>query len=120
MNFNQVYKKKSVLILESAFLINLIILTGGAMYYNHDSNSSEKTTLICLSIGFAFIKFCGIVIWSIVQAFPHCLYCQRQRAQYENIESDENTQLFQEREKIQEIDELRDSILNDSQLLPTY
>ena len=120
MNFNQVYKKKSVLILESAFLINLIILTGGAMYYNHDSNSSEKTTLICLSIGFAFIKFCGIVIWSIVQTFPHCLYCQRQRALYENIESDENTQLFQEREKIQEIDELRDSILNDSQLLPTY
>ena len=120
INYKQVYRKKSVLMLESAFLINLIILTGGAMYY-HDSNGSEKATLICLSIGIAFIKFCGIVIWSIVQVFPSCLHCQRHRAQYENIEpDDESAQLFQEREIVRDNDELRDSILNDSQLLPTY
>ena len=119
MSFHQVYKRKSVLILESVFLINLIILTGGAMYYR-DSNSSEKATLICLSISIAFIKFCGIVIWSILQAFPCCLRCQRRQAQYENIEPDENAQLFQGREIIQENDELCDSILNDTQLLPTY
>ena len=107
------------LILESAFLINLIILTGGALYY-HDSNSSEKATLICLSIGIAFIKFCGIVIWSILQAFPRCLHCQPHRAQYENIESDnESEQLFQGREIIQDNNKLRDSSLNDSQLLST-
>ena len=120
MNFKQVYKRKSVLILESAFLINLIILTGGAMYYNNDSNVSEKATLVCLSIGIAFIIFCGIVFWSILQAFPRCLRHQQHQAQYENIEPDEDTQLFQEREKIQDNDELHKSILSDTQLLPTY
>ena len=121
INYNQVYKRKSVLILESAFLMNLIILTGGAMYYR-DSNSSEKATLICLSIGIAFIKFCGIVIWSILQAFPsRCLHCQPHRSQFENIEPDnESTQLFQEREIIQNDDQFRDSIQKDSQIRPTY
>ena len=118
MNFKRVYKSKSVLILESAFLINLIILTAGAMYYN-DKESSEKVVLIGLSIGIAFIKFCGIIIWSIVQLFPSCSHCQRQNnVPYENI--DEDTQLFQGRETIQVSGQPRDPILEDSQLIPTY
>ena len=118
MNFKQVYKSKSVLILESAFLINLIILTAGAMYYN-DKESSEKVVLIGLSISIAFTKFCGIVIWSIVQLFPSCSHCQRQNnIPYENI--DEDTQLFQGRETIQVSGQPRDPILEDSELIPTY
>ena len=118
MNYIQVYRRKSVLILESAFLINLIVLTAGAMYYN-DRESSEKVVLIGLSIGITFIKFCGIVIWSIVQLFPRCRRCQRQNnVPYENI--DEDTQLSQEREIIQVSGQLRDSILEDSELIPTY
>ena len=118
MNFKRVYKRKSVLILENAFLINLIILTGGAMYYN-DKESSEKVVLIGLSIGIAFIKFCGIVIWSVVQFFPRCRHCQRQNnVPYENI--NEDTQLFQGRETIQVSGQPRDPILEDSQLIPTY
>ena len=118
MNYIQVYRRKSVLILESAFLINLIVLTAGAMYYN-DRESSEKVVLIGLSIGITFIKFCGIVIWSIVQLFPRCRRCQRQNnVPYENI--DEDTQLFQGRETIQVSGQPRDPILEDSELIPTY
>ena len=119
-NHMQVYKRKSVLILESAFLINLIILTGGTMYYNN-VKSSEKVALIYSSIGIAFIKFCGIVIWSIVQLFPHCTRCQMtNNVPYGNI--DESTQIShdQRRETLQDSDQLRDSILDDSQLIPTY
>ena len=118
MNFKRVYKKTSVLILESAFLINLIVLTGGTMYY-YDRESSEKVVLIGLSIGITFIKFCGIVIWSVVQLFPRCRHCQRQNnVPYENI--DEDTQLFQGRETIQVSGQPRDPILEDSELIPTY
>ena len=118
MNYIQVYRRKSVLILESAFLINLIVLTGGAMYY-YDRENSEKVVLIGLSIGITFIKFCGIVIWSIVQLFPRCRRCQRQNnIPYENI--DEDTQLFQGRETIQVSGQPRDPILEDSQVIPTY
>ena len=118
INFKRVYKKTSVLILESAFLINLIVLTGGAMYY-YDRESSEKVVLIGLSIGITFIKFCGIVIWSIVQLFPRCRHCQQQNnVPYENI--DEDTQLFQGRETIQVSGQPRDPILEDSELIPTY
>ena len=117
MNFKRVYKRKSVLILESAFLINLIILTAGTMYY--DKESSEKVVLISLSIGIAFIKFCGIVIWSVVQLFQRCRHCQQQNnVPYENI--DEDTQLSQGRETIQVSGQLRDPILEDSELIPTY
>ena len=118
MNFKRVYKRKSVLILESVFLINLIVLTAGAMYYN-DKESGEKVVLIGLSISIAFIKFCGIVIWSIVQLFPSCSHCQRQNnVPYENI--DEDTQLFQGRENVQVSGQPQDPILYDSQLIPTY
>ena len=89
------------------------------MYY-HDSNISERTTLINISIGITFMKFCGIVIWSIVQAFSHFIHCQRQEIQ---VEPDENTQLFHEREIIEDNDndnQFRDSIQNDSQIRPTY
>ena len=118
MNFKRVYKKTSVLILESTFLINLIVLTGGAMYYN-DRESSEKVVLIGSSIGITFIKFCGIVIWSVVQLFSRCRHCQLQNnIPYENI--DEDTQLFQGRKTIQVSGQPRDPILEDSELIPTY
>ena len=117
-NYMQVYKSKLVLIVESAFLINLIILTAGAMYYN-DKDSGEKVVLIGLSIGIAFINFCGIVIWSVVQLFPRCRHCQRQNnVPYENI--DEDIQLFQGRETIQVSGQPQDPILEDSQVIPTY
>ena len=87
------------------------------MYYNH-TESSNKVTLICLSIGIAFIKFCGIVIWSIVQLFPCCRHRQLpNKVPYRNI--DEGTQLSQEKKRKETI-QLRDSILDDSQEIPTY
>ena len=116
INYEQVYKRKSVLILESAFLINLIILTGGAMYYHNDTESSEKIVLISISICIAFIKFCIIVIWSIVQIFPRCQLPNK--APYRNIE--ESIEPPQNRETTQISGQFRDSILEESQLLPTY
>ena len=61
MNYMQVYKRQVVFILESAFLINLILLVCGTLYYRYDEKSQAVVT--CTSLTFAFVKFCGIVVW---------------------------------------------------------
>ena len=60
MNCMQVYKRRLVFILESAFLINLILLVCGTLYYRYNENARVNVT--CISLSFAFVKFCGIVL----------------------------------------------------------
>ena len=112
MNYMQVYKKKSVLILESAFLINLIILTGGATYYN-DTESSENIVLIYVSIAIAFIKFCGIIIWSAVSVmtFPKCTQRWTNVMACNNLAvADEGTKGGETIIKVTDFSQYRDSI----------
>ena len=61
MNCMQVYKRRLVFVLESAFLINLILLVCGTLYYKYDENA--RVVVTCISLTFAFVKFCGIVTW---------------------------------------------------------
>ena len=64
MNCMQVYKRRLVFILESAFLINLILLICGTLYYRYNEEAQVIVTCICFT--FAFIKFCGIVAWEFL------------------------------------------------------
>ena len=67
MNCMQVYKRRLVFILESAFLINLILLVCGTLYYRY--NESARVAVTCVSLTFAFVEFCGIVVWEFFLTF---------------------------------------------------
>lgn len=61
LNYAQVYKSTSIAIIESSFLVNLILLFTGISFFRNKS-----PLLFNVSIGCAFIEFCGIVIWNIL------------------------------------------------------
>ena len=67
MNCMQVYKRRLVFILESTFLINLILLVSATLYYRYNENARVAVT--CVSLSFAFVEFCGIVVWEFFLTF---------------------------------------------------
>ena len=73
----RVYKRKSVMIFESLLLGNLIVLSGSTKLV------PNRSTALIVSIGFAFVQFCIIVVWSFVKA-----YVQKRRSNkyYVNLE----------------------------------
>ena len=59
-----VYKNTALSILEASFILNLLILSGWAIYNRHASNTSDgQTALVCTSSGVAFSTFIGIVFY---------------------------------------------------------
>ena len=64
LNHVKTYKKLYVSHLESSFLLNLIVLTAGNLYFRY--NESGQTVLLIISISVAFIEFCGIVVWNLI------------------------------------------------------
>ena len=69
INYRKVYKTKYVLLLESAFLVNLILLVSGIMYAESDR---QKVILMSISIAITFVKFCGIILWNVIASIPRC------------------------------------------------
>ena len=61
LNYAQVYRRILIAIIESSFLINLILLFTGISFFRNKS-----LILFNVSIGCAFIEFCGIVTWNIL------------------------------------------------------
>ena len=59
LNYAQVYRRISIAIIESSFVINLILLFTGISFFRNKSS-----LLFNISIGCAFTEFCGIVIWN--------------------------------------------------------
>ena len=61
-----VYKNRALNILETSFVLNLLILSGWTVYNRHasigDSNDGQ-TALVCTSIGVAFITFICIIFY---------------------------------------------------------
>ena len=60
------YKNRALNILETAFIINLIILSGWTVYNRHASNGDSndgQTVLVCTSIGVAFATFICIIFY---------------------------------------------------------
>ena len=59
MNFMQVYRKPSVLVTESLFFINIIILMAALLL------KADIIAAYYSSAFLAFVQFCGIVIWNV-------------------------------------------------------
>ena len=57
------YKKTSITLLESSFMINFIVLAVGYLYFR--DNNKGMTILLSLSITVALVEFCGIVTWNL-------------------------------------------------------
>ena len=110
LNYKHVYKSKSVLILESSFLLNLILLVGVVLYYSNNSEGNVyKMIALCVSITIVFIQFCGIALWSLLQI---CLRCRKQNGrQGDNVRPDRNVQ------QVNPDSHFRDSIFEDTPLL---
>ena len=62
MNYKQVYRVRSVLVTESLFLMNIILLTGGLL-------NGVGDILYYISVSIAYIELLGIIIWSIFWTF---------------------------------------------------
>ena len=60
-----VYKRVNVRVLESAILLNLIILSAGTLYRWESTES--RSNLLMVSIGITFAQFCVIVVWSLIK-----------------------------------------------------
>ena len=61
-----VYKNRALNILETFFVLNLLILSGWTVYNRHASNGDSndgQTALVCTSIGVAFITFVCIIFY---------------------------------------------------------
>ena len=114
MNYKRVYRSKLVLILESSFLINLIMLVGGMLYL--DTDSKQKVILLSVSIGIAFIKFCGIILWNAVQTGK---WCRQQICQRQNNDDMGRQNVIVEQQHVVKSggsgeDQFRDSVLEDA------
>ena len=57
-----VYKNRALSILETSFILNLIILSGWTAYNNVDS-SDEQTVLVCTSTGVTLTTFICIILY---------------------------------------------------------
>ena len=61
-----VYKNRALNILETSFVLNLLVLSGWTVYNRHASNGDSndgQTALVCTSIGVAFITFICIIFY---------------------------------------------------------
>ena len=82
-----VYKRMAVRVIESATLLNLIILSAGTLYKWESIQS--KMTLLLVSLGFAFAQFCVIVMWSLIKpCFSAGWRCRQKQTYDENINND--------------------------------
>ena len=88
-----VYKCKIVRILESASILNLVALSGSTLYAG-----SKWTVILEISIGFAFVQFCVIIIISLIKIY-NCYTRSKctQRNSYNVIDQDSAEEIFHER-----------------------
>ena len=123
MSFMQVYRRTIVLIAESTFLLNLILLVGAFVLFD---GVRGRMAVLYASISIAILEFCVIVVWSVVKTY--FLYLRKRRNKDRILLSQPNmsynTAVEEERATQRESDQptpvtstyvnFRDSILEDS------
>ena len=87
-----VYKCKIVRILESASILNLVALSGSTLYAG-----SKWTVLLEISISFAIVQFCVIIIISLIKIYYNTRSKCTQRNSYNVIDQDSAEEIFYER-----------------------
>ena len=85
LNYMRTYKKKSVIVLESMFFLNLALLLGGTMYFKQDNYA--KNILVQTSIAFAFVEFLVTILVSAI--LNPCLswLSTKRHTDYNNIDT---------------------------------
>ena len=93
------YKTVYVFILESSFFLNLGVLAAGTFYIRHvvqdSSQDSSQEALVTTSVGFAFLKCCGIITFHIYKfvIIPIQKWCVQVRANDRCIDNTVTVQL---------------------------
>ena len=71
MTLMQPYRSKAVLLLQSTYLANLVLLSGFFFFtYTQSNGTTLQTAAIGLSISFALLQFCCTVLYVIISR--HC------------------------------------------------
>ena len=88
ISVKNVYKRMTIRVLESATLLNLIILSAGTLYKWEASES--KMILMLVSIGITFVQFSVSVVWSLIKSCAgwRCGQKQSYNVIAENIDDD--------------------------------
>ena len=95
MSVKHIYKQLTVRLLESATLLNLIVLSAGTLYKWESTQS--KTTLLEISMGIIFAQFCVIIVLSFIKAC-HYASCRCRRNQgHDTIDENIDTDIVCER-----------------------
>ena len=94
MSVKYVYKRMIVRLLESAALLNLIVLSAGTLYKWEYTES--RSILLIVSIGITFAQFCVIVVLSLIKpcltAYQRC----RQNQSYDVTDDDNDDDIAHE------------------------
>ena len=76
----QPYRNKIILIFQSSFLANILLISIFVLYAESHANKYVlQTTAVGISIGQAFLQFCGIIICSVIKRF-----CRARCSSYRN------------------------------------
>ena len=105
-----VYKRSSVRVFENISIMNLIIFSTGILYKWQSANS--KTTLLEISIGFAFAQFCAIIVWSLIKPCFNTTSRYRQKHDYDVIDENSDNDILHERIEDSELEALITSVKN--------
>ena len=54
-----VYKEKSLIVIDSSFLVNIVLLVSGLQFFH-------RSVITTISISVAFAEFCIIIFWNII------------------------------------------------------
>jgi hypothetical protein len=87
LNHIKTYKKLYLTLIESSFLLNLIVLTAGNLYFRE--SESGQTTLLCVSVSIVLIEFCGIVVWNLIPPSLKIIKCFKRESDYTNDDNQE-------------------------------
>ena len=122
---NRPYKNSGIMVLQSSYFINLTIFSGFVFFtYTQPNGPTLQSIAVGLSTGFAFLQFCGTVVYVVIAAWSQCCrlglkprpYYEENRA---NNLADHRAELVLS--DIHSASGYRDSIFNESEpLLPTY
>ena len=104
LSVKTVYKRMTVRVLESATLLNLIVLSAGTLYKWESTKS--RSMLLIVSIGITFAQFCVIVVWSLIKPCFSAGWRCRQKQTDDVIDENSDDDIIHERDKDAELEPL--------------
>ena len=104
VSVKHVYKRMTVRVLESATLLNLIVLSAGTLYKWESTKS--KATLLEVSLEFSFAQFCVIVVWSLIKPCFSAGWRCRQKQTDDVIDENSDDDIIHKRDEDAEFEPL--------------